>query len=115
MPCQHLIEDYSQGVDIDAIIYLESLPLLWGHVLRGAHGHHGPGQLRSSHRLGYAQVSQNGPPVLSDQDVAGLDVAMYDALLVSTIEGLSYLLNDAQPFLQFHVSALSSQVSQPLC
>ncbi len=94
---EQLVEDTTEGVHIAPTIQIAlPAPLFGTHVLRGPHDDAVSGQ-RFRYRGGYGsrhpEISDDGFSVY-DEDVAGLDVAMHDALLVSVVEGVRHLAGD---------------------
>jgi hypothetical protein len=97
MPGQHLVDDRTQCIQIGATVDRLGPRLLRTHVVRcsdrGA-GHRGT--RLSIHRLGDAEVRQHGGAVGLEQDVAGLDVAMHEALGVGEIEPARDVAGDVE-------------------
>ncbi len=86
---QHLVEDAPKAVDVGPAIEIAIRHALFGaHVVRSAERDAGLRQLllaRGGCRPGDPEIHHQGMPVI-DQDVLGLDVAVYDALLVRVLE-----------------------------
>ncbi len=91
------------------------LRLLRSHVARGTHDLAGPGaehrgghtRLRAHSRrhlgeLGQAEVEDLGVPVLRDEDVLRLEVAVHDARLVRRLQRLGDLDGQRQRALELH-------------
>ena len=90
LPCEHLVADEPQRVDVGACIDMTvSRSLLGRHVRWRAHRHSGAGEIcaairdvrraRRHDRARHAEVRQHGVPFF-EQDVFRLDVAVDDAL-----------------------------------
>jgi hypothetical protein len=82
---RHLVEHDAQGVEIAARIERRTLGLLGGEVGGRAHHLAGLGQVlfdRAVQGAGDAEVRHLHDPAGRDQDVAGLDVAVHDAVAV---------------------------------
>ena len=92
VPCQHLIGDNAQGIDVGAVVQLSrSLGLLRRDVLRRAHGRARlcqPGQTDGS---GDAEIGEQRPAIGSEEDVAGFHVTVDHPLTVSVVQSGSYL------------------------
>ena len=104
----------ARTVDVGACVDLLSAPLLRGHVSRGTNETSHAGQLRPHRgaialelnlRLGIEDLSRAKIEDLNDlscwriglttdHDVFRLDIAMYDALLMSVLERLAHLHHD---------------------
>ena len=85
----HLVQHHAEGVDVAAAVDAETLGLLGREV--GGRAHHEPGlgdALAGPDRPGDAEVGDLHLTVGGDEDVAGLDVAVHDAVAVGVAERL---------------------------
>ncbi len=87
----HLVEDGAKAEDVRAGIREFAAHLLWRHVTGGAQDRSGIGDSSDGRAfaapfgarlLGQAEVENLRPPVASEKDVVGLDIAMHDSFLV---------------------------------
>ena len=95
---QQLEEDHAQGVDIGASVERGRVggDLLRAHVAQGAEQLTGLGSARGRQQVGGgdvgdAEVEHLGLAGFVDQDVAGLEVAMDDALVVGMLHRVAHL------------------------
>ena len=93
---QHLVQDDAEGVEVRARVDLAPQRLLGRHVLAGAEHAAGLGQARLLERAGDAEVGHADAPVVADQDVAGLQVAVDAAAGVGGGEAVRDLDRDRQ-------------------
>ncbi len=91
-----LVEDDAERPDVRAGVDLVALGLLGGHVGDRAHGGSRDRHPGLSGELGQAEIQDLGRPVRSDHDVARLDVAVDDAVLVGLGQALGHLGGEAQ-------------------
>ena len=91
LPGEHLVHDHAERVDVGALV--DGLPrrLLGRHVVRRAEDHPGLGELaRAAADLGHAEVEHlheaRVVPLLDDEDVVRLQVAVDDAARVGRVE-----------------------------
>ena len=86
VPCQDLVENDAQRVNVGGGVDRLAADLLRAGVLRRQHARHGDCHLRRVHarlqHLRDAEIEQLGRAVLGDQNVAGLQVAVDDQVLV---------------------------------
>jgi len=97
---EHLVEHDAEGVDVGARIGLAGV-LLGGHVVGGAHDDIGPGEAAggTGGGAGEAEVGELGAPILGEEDIGGLDVAVDDALAVRELQGIANLAGDGEGLL----------------
>ena len=102
-PAEHLVEHDPEGVDVGAAVDRPAVDLLGRQVLGGADDRAGAGEVlgmggvagdRLGRGLGDAEVGHLHPPVLAQQDVGRLHVAVDDAGLVGVLEGPRHLGGD---------------------
>ena len=93
---EELVENDAQGVDVAARVNVVriGLALLWAHVLQGPDeltdiGLQGRDRHVRVRGSSHAEVDDLGIALRVDQDVAGLQVAMNDALLVTVVDGFA--------------------------
>ena len=97
MPAEHLQQDHAQAVDVAACVQRLTLRLLGAAVGRAADGDAGLGQFAVELQLlGHAKVAEHGGAIVAKEDVAGLDVAVHQALVVYQCQGAGDLPDDAQ-------------------
>lgn len=92
----HLVRDDAQAVDVGRGSDRIAFRLLGAHVLRCSHDRPDacePGAAQNEHE---AKVQKRRVPVLSDHDVAGLDVAVNHVLFVGVVQRVGYLIEDAE-------------------
>ena len=85
-------EDLPRSVDVRALVHLLAPLLLRRHVGRGA----GAAASLRSEEVRDPEIEELHAPVLAEEDVGGLQVAVHDAALVGMREPLRHLLGDAQ-------------------
>ena len=98
----HLVQHYSQRIDIAAGVNVSSLCLLRGHVLWRAHDQAHAGELAAARDLDQAKVHEGGVVVAArvHHDVTRCDVSMHVALTVRIVQGVGDLAHDVQdPFM----------------
>ncbi len=94
---EHLVERDAESPHVDAAVEVGAgLDLLRGHVGRRAEGLAGMGERRGV-RLDIAretEIQDHGLPLVRHHDVAGLDVAVDDPVLVRVVQGMRRLLDE---------------------
>ena len=70
--------------------------MLRGHVGRGPTGSAGEGQIGVGFRFGNTEIDNFHLPLLVEHDVARLDIAMVDSLLVSKLQNIKKITDDLQ-------------------
>ena len=95
---EHLEQQDAGGVDVGARVGDAALDLLGGQVGDGAHQHTGGRGVAggAGHGPGEAEVGDLDAPVVGEQDVLGLDVAVDDAGVVGGAERGEHRLHDLQ-------------------
>ena len=94
---EHLVEHHAQGVDIRAAIHVfRIVDLFRGDIGRRAQHHPLPGEavLGVLQGSGDAEVHQLHLALAGEQDVARLDVAVDDLLVMGVFQGLAHLVHD---------------------
>ena len=89
-----LVEGQAQAVDVGADVALALEPL-GCHVPDRAEDVAGVRQVVGVRGLGQAEVGDPDVPLGVEEEVAGLDVAVQDALVVRVVEGLGHLHAEA--------------------
>ena len=95
MPCEHLIHDDAQGIEIGPEIDPAALGLLRGNIVHRAQGFPGQGTLGRGH-TGNAKVGHLYAAVLEDHDIVGLDVPVDDPAAVGMLQRLGDLRGKMQ-------------------
>jgi hypothetical protein len=90
----HLVERRTQCVEVAAGVGDAAHGLLWCHVGDGADEHPLLGEARAIQRHRQPEVSELRCTVGSEPDVAGLEVAVDDLVLVGVLESAAHLLGD---------------------
>ena len=96
LPGEHLVEDDAERPDVGAGVDVLAAELFGRHVGDGADGAAGAGQAGLAGDLGQAEVGDAGRPVLGDEDVGRLDVAVDDAARVGGGQAVGDLGGDGQ-------------------
>ena len=96
---EHLVEHDAERVDVAPAVDVEALGLLGREVGRGAHDQAGLGDLvvEIADRPRDAEVGHLHLAVGGDEHVAGLDVAVHDAVAVRVGERLGDVGSDLAP------------------
>jgi hypothetical protein len=104
---QALVEDAAESPDVGTVIDRSPEELLGAHVAWGADDPAAPAGvgrvLRSrfaADRSGQTEIEYLDQPIRGDPDIAGLDVEVNDALLVSGLEGGGDLAADGEGVVQ---------------
>ena len=97
-----------------AVDVRQALQLLRRHVVGGADGHLGLGELAGADEPGNAEVHDLGLAVFGQPDVFRFDVAVYRALAVGIGQGLTNLLYDFESIVHAHGLAQVLEVLQVL-
>ena len=96
-PCEHLVHDHAQGVDIRTVIHPGASGLLGRDVMDGAQGLLGQRVLGGGD-AGDAEIGDLDAAVLEDHHVMGLDVPVDDAAAVGVLQRLGDLHGKMQRF-----------------
>src|SRR5690606_32290582 len=105
--------DHAQGVHVRGGQHPGALGLLGGDVGGGAHDRAGGGEVPGGAGAGDAEVGEDGLAVAgAHQDVAGLDVAVDDAVVVGVLEGFGDRGDDRHQLVGGQGTALGDQVRQ---
>ncbi len=106
-PAEHLVDDDAGREDVGPVIRALAADLFGRHVVDGAHHHVAVRQLRR-HEPRQPEVEQLYAPVIGDEDIRGLDVAMDHVVRVRELEPLAdldrqiELVCQAQPIVAGH-------------
>ena len=120
-PGEHLICDGTKAVHVGAgpDVALAS-SLLGAHVLRRADHHAAPGETLTSIRQRHIErprdpeISDECAPVMRKQHIFGLDIAMYDPVLVGVLERRRHLSRDADGFVKRQLMLPPEPVAEAL-
>ena len=109
-PGRHFIQDDPQRIDVAARVHFLSAALLGGHI--GRRTGDGPtlGQLATPRYFGQAEICEQRPVGLRQQDVAGFDVPMHDPLFVGILQRAGHLID--QPAHLFWSHGFPQQLAQ---
>ena len=113
LPDQQLVGDDADRVDVAARVDLGAEELLGRHVAGRAHD---LAHLRQRRGIDArdAEIADLDAPVVVDQDVRGLDVAVHDALLVRVAQPVEELADHLPDLLQREVRLLLHVLEQRL-
>ncbi len=92
--CDQFVQGQAQAVDVAAAIGL-AVEGLRRHVTQRAEDVSGVGEVLAALGLGQAEVSDPDGAIEIQQQIAGLDVAVNDSLLVGVLQGIGHLAADA--------------------
>jgi len=93
---QHLVQDHAQGVDVGAMVNGLALGLFRGHVLWSPNDGHGLDPLGALKSFSDAKVRQHRAPILLQQNVRGLDVAVNNPISVGIVQRRAHLVHYRQ-------------------
>jgi hypothetical protein len=115
-PRQTFVEHKAERVQICATVELLPAYLFRREVLGRAHHHVGAGEIvaGSAESFGNTEVGQQHAPVGSDQDVAGLDVAVHEPGAMCSIEGGGNTRTDVDREIGAEPALFVEQLSQAL-
>ncbi len=93
-PCQHLVHDDSQRIQVRASVSFFSFGLLRRYVLDSSDDQAWNTVLHDFNGFRHSEIGHVRFPAAVDQDILGLQISMDDSLLVGDHESLAYLFCD---------------------
>ncbi len=97
-PCDHLIQDNPQGIDIRTLVDFLHFRLLWGHVFRCSDHNSRTRYSFCFERASYPEIHDPRIPFFIDHDVLGFEIAVHDSQAVCFCQSLAYLFRNEKCF-----------------